>query len=205
MYGGGVGGGYEYTHRDPKDEETSSAGCVVMAIIIIAVVVMLPLIKNEPETAPAKVSTPTRARVSIEETDAYATRTPIYFAGMRTVAARYAKTATSEARDGAWYGLGHANHEAAERQADELAATSDAFERMYRELEIEDLGDGSHGYECLQCIKGNISVDTGERIYHLPGCEYYESTVIRPEYGERWFSNEEEARTAGWRKARNCP
>ncbi|MGO4440202.1 sunset domain-containing protein [Rhizobium sp. RAF56] len=52
-------------------------------------------------------------------------------------------------------------------------------------------------------IKGNISIDSGERIYHVPGQEHYAVTKISPEYGERWFCTEEEARTAGWRKARN--
>lgn len=50
-------------------------------------------------------------------------------------------------------------------------------------------------------IKGNIS-KTGERIYHLPGQDFYEKTVISPEKGERWFCTEEEARAAGWRKSR---
>lgn len=50
-------------------------------------------------------------------------------------------------------------------------------------------------------IKGNISIDSGEAIYHVPGQRYYSETKIRPEYGERWFCSEEEARTAGWRKS----
>lgn len=50
-------------------------------------------------------------------------------------------------------------------------------------------------------IKGNISF-SGERIYHVPGGEYYDKTVIRPEYGERWFCSEAEARAAGWRKSK---
>jgi hypothetical protein len=50
-------------------------------------------------------------------------------------------------------------------------------------------------------IKGNVSIDTGERIYHLPGQPYYAATRISPEYGERWFCSEAEARRAGWRKA----
>lgn len=52
-------------------------------------------------------------------------------------------------------------------------------------------------------IKGNISIDTGERIYHVPGQRYYVETRIRPEYGERWFCSESEARAAGWRKSRS--
>ena len=51
-------------------------------------------------------------------------------------------------------------------------------------------------------IKGNISINSGERIYHVPGQEYYIATRISPEYGERWFCTEEEARAAGWRRAR---
>lgn len=50
-------------------------------------------------------------------------------------------------------------------------------------------------------IKGNVSINSGERIYHVPGQDYYAGTVIRPEYGERWFCSEAEARQAGWRKA----
>ena len=50
-------------------------------------------------------------------------------------------------------------------------------------------------------IKGNIS---SEKIYHLPGCESYNKTVIDESKGERWFCSEEEAIVAGWRKAKNC-
>ncbi len=49
-----------------------------------------------------------------------------------------------------------------------------------------------------QCnIEGNISVPLGQRIYHLPGQEYYAETDIRPSQGERWFCSEAEARAAG--------
>lgn len=51
-------------------------------------------------------------------------------------------------------------------------------------------------------IKGNIAVDSGEKIYHLPGQRYYEQTKISPSYGERWFCSEADAVAAGWRKAR---
>lgn len=50
-------------------------------------------------------------------------------------------------------------------------------------------------------IKGNIS-GSGERIYHVPGQEFYAQTRIFPTKGERWFCSEAEARAAGWRKAR---
>jgi endonuclease YncB( thermonuclease family) len=50
-------------------------------------------------------------------------------------------------------------------------------------------------------IKGNIN-SKGERIYHTPGQEYYERTSINVSKGERWFCSEDEARAAGWRRAR---
>lgn len=51
-------------------------------------------------------------------------------------------------------------------------------------------------------IKGNVSQNSGNRIYHVPGGARYEDTRIMPEYGERWFCSEAEARAAGWVKAR---
>lgn len=50
-------------------------------------------------------------------------------------------------------------------------------------------------------IKGNVAFDTGELIYHVPGQAHYDETVIREEYGERWFCTEDEAVAAGWRKS----
>ncbi len=50
-------------------------------------------------------------------------------------------------------------------------------------------------------IKGNISFNTGEKIYHVPGGEFYNSTVIDPRYGERWFCTEAEAVANGWRRS----
>ncbi|MBD1908229.1 cold shock domain-containing protein [Funiculus sociatus GB2-A5] len=50
-------------------------------------------------------------------------------------------------------------------------------------------------------IKGNISIGTGNKIYHLPGAEDYESTRIDPASGERWFCTESEAIANGWRKS----
>lgn len=52
---------------------------------------------------------------------------------------------------------------------------------------------------CKAEIKGNIGA---ERIYHVPGSQYYEQTVIDKGKGERWFCSEEDASRAGWRKAR---
>jgi len=49
-------------------------------------------------------------------------------------------------------------------------------------------------------IKGNINT-RGERIYHVPGSDSYDITVIDERAGERWFCSEAEARAAGWRAA----
>jgi micrococcal nuclease len=50
-------------------------------------------------------------------------------------------------------------------------------------------------------IKGNISFRTGEKIYHVPGGEFYENTQINPQDGEQWFCTEAEAVAAGWRRS----
>jgi len=50
-------------------------------------------------------------------------------------------------------------------------------------------------------IKGNVSIFTGERIYHSPGQEYYSSTYLNPFRSERLFCTESAAASAGWRKA----
>ncbi|QYX31097.1 sunset domain-containing protein [Sphaerospermopsis torques-reginae] len=50
-------------------------------------------------------------------------------------------------------------------------------------------------------IKGNISINTGRKFYHVPGAEDYDSTVIDPTKGEKWFCTESEAVANGWRKA----
>ncbi|MGL5819490.1 MAG: DUF2510 domain-containing protein [Phycicoccus sp.] len=58
------------------------------------------------------------------------------------------------------------------------------------------------GDEASSCsIKGNIARD-GERIYHVPGQQYYDKTKIDESKGERWFCSESEAVAAGWRKAK---
>ena len=50
-------------------------------------------------------------------------------------------------------------------------------------------------------IKGNISVGTGRRLYHTPGCEDYDETVIDLARGERWFRTASEAKASGWSDA----
>ena len=80
-----------------------------------------------------------------------------------------------------------------------------AASMVWHELLAEDaqtgystIGATIHGCD----IKGNISLNTGERIYHVPSQEHYAETIITPSKGERWFCSEEAASAAGWRKAR---
>lgn len=47
-------------------------------------------------------------------------------------------------------------------------------------------------------IKGNIN-SAGEKIYHIPGGEYYSKTKIDRSVGERCFLSETKAISAGWR------
>ena len=51
-------------------------------------------------------------------------------------------------------------------------------------------------------IKGNVSGKSGERIYHVPGGKYYDSAMINPLNGERWFCTETEAMAEGWRRSK---
>lgn len=50
-------------------------------------------------------------------------------------------------------------------------------------------------------IKGNISYNSGRRLYHMPGDPDYANTRISVARGERWFCSEAEARAAGWKPA----
>ncbi len=52
-------------------------------------------------------------------------------------------------------------------------------------------------------IKGNISLNSGIKFYHLVGMEDYEITRIEESKGEKWFCTEAEAIASGWRKAPN--
>jgi micrococcal nuclease len=47
-------------------------------------------------------------------------------------------------------------------------------------------------------IKGNVN-RAGDRIYHLPGGQFYEQTVINPDEGDRWFCDPSEAEGMGFR------
>jgi cold shock CspA family protein len=52
-------------------------------------------------------------------------------------------------------------------------------------------------------VKGNISVTSDRKLYHLPGMEDYATTIIDTSRGEKWFCSEAEAINNGWQKAPN--
>lgn len=80
-----------------------------------------------------------------------------------------------------------------------LVQSPAAFRRAGRQEQPQPQTDAAAGQSCV--IKGNIS-SKGERIYHMPGQEHYARTRINTAKGERWFCSADEARRAGWRRAR---
>lgn len=60
-----------------------------------------------------------------------------------------------------------------------------------KQSEASPQSTGSHGL-----IKGNIN-SSGEKIYHVPGGQFYDKTDA-----EQWFSTEQEAQAAGYRKSK---
>lgn len=84
-----------------------------------------------------------------------------------------------------------------------LLAGAMGFAGVYALLQEQPLAASPFKLLTGQCaIKGNISIGDGERIYHLPGQQYYSATRIDTSRGERWFCTEQQARAAGWRKSR---
>lgn len=78
----------------------------------------------------------------------------------------------------------------------------------------KETGLGVYGEKCYQwenkenpkCnIKGNIAPNnSNERVYHLPGCAQYKTTVVEKDRGEDWFCSETEAKKAGFVKSKRC-
>jgi endonuclease YncB( thermonuclease family) len=99
------------------------------------------------------------------------------------------ENAARAARRGAWAG--------------EFTAPWDARRRNDTRADQQDPGDGNAISGCRGTgIKGNISRNSGERIYHVPGSSSYRETIIDESAGERWFCIEDDARRAGWRPPR---
>jgi len=54
-------------------------------------------------------------------------------------------------------------------------------------------------------IKANIDKNTGEKVYYVPGCVQYKTTIVEKDLGESWYCSEKEAKEAGFRKSERCP
>jgi hypothetical protein len=50
-------------------------------------------------------------------------------------------------------------------------------------------------------IKGNVSWNADKKLYHVPGMQDYEATIINGQKGEKWFCTESEAIASGWIRA----
>ncbi len=130
-----------------------------------------------------------------------------YLADGRSVASEMVKA--GHALDWPHYSRGTYSSEQATAKKARLGLWRGTFERPwdYRAKQrtiaapsVVPLVSNSTGGGCN--IKGNISSNSGERIYHVPGQEFYDETRISASKGEQWFCSEQEARAAGWRRAR---
>lgn len=53
-------------------------------------------------------------------------------------------------------------------------------------------------------IKGNHDLDRDEYVYLTPQCPYYDQVLVRRFEGDRWFCNEKEAKSAGFKMSPAC-
>ena len=72
------------------------------------------------------------------------------------------------------------------------------FGYSFKSSQNPDIQRGSTQSSASCPIKGNIN-EKGERIYHVPGDQWYSNTKLDESKGERWFCSEKEALAAGWR------
>ncbi len=65
-----------------------------------------------------------------------------------------------------------------------------------------DIGlEENHSLRDYPLVKCNVSRRDGERIYHLPFDQQYDTTFVEPERSERYVSSAREAETLGFRRA----
>lgn len=87
------------------------------------------------------------------------------------------------------------SYRAAERRARK------AGRGLWSSCDDDSSDDGSTTPPGACVIKGNIA-SSGEKIYHVPGQQHYDETVVTTSKGERWFCTETEAVEAGWRRSK---
>lgn len=78
-----------------------------------------------------------------------------------------------------------------------------------KEEKMGIFGPGCYQTENLdrpECnIKGNIDKVTHKRLYFYPGCAQYKFAIVEKDIGGDWFCSKEEARKAGFARAKTCP
>jgi len=79
-----------------------------------------------------------------------------------------------------------------------LLTASATFHRAIREI---NSGTDIRSEVCEVTIKGNISQESGDKIYHMPGDKDYENTKVDRSRGEKIFCSESEAVENGWERA----
>ena len=91
-------------------------------------------------------------------------------------------------------------------------------EHVLKNLDLENRKNklGIYSEKCTQTenktnpkckIKGNIISEwefKGDKMYHMPGCIQYKTTVVDLWKGEQWFCTEKEAKEAGYKKSGGC-
>jgi len=82
---------------------------------------------------------------------------------------------------------------------DRIELTPVQLERPQAQTQTQAQTETKPAQGCV--IKGSV-FSSGDRIYQVPGGEYYAATRINPAKGERWFCSEAEAREAGWRRSK---
>ncbi len=98
------------------------------------------------------------------------------------------------------------------RYDNDSSSTREELKAVYEQARKDKLGIFSEkcyqteNKENPQCnIKGNFNKKTGTKIYHLPDCNEYKTTVVELDVGDQWFCTEKQAKEAGFIKAQNCP
>lgn len=122
------------------------------------------------------------------------------FVGLSNTSSSSNSTTENSTNNTSTTSSGYANEEHAELESDIADSNMDSYYDSLSATEDWDTyNEVTSGESCD--IKGNISYNTGEKIYHVPGQSYYAATEINTSYGEKWFCSEQEAQAAGWRKA----
>lgn len=174
------------TWNGSRRKQSGNAGGIVVIGAIIAVAIWWATSLNGP-SAPTRIATSTPNRMVGRVVEPL--KTPVSTAAATAISTRQ-PTATSRPTQ---------TPRPAENTSDAPHAAAPT-----PQVQVQNCVGGCIMYPdwCHPAIKGNVSYETGEKIYHVLGQQYYDATVINTRYGERWFCTEDEAQAAGWRRSR---